>query len=170
MKRDMVVIAFDAPEKADEVLNTMKSVQHMGKLNLEDTVVVVKNADGEAHAHNAVDKSTKEGVAIGSLTGLFVGALLGGPVGLMIAGGIGGGAVGALLKNGVDNSFIKDVSDSLQPGTSALFMVIRSEDASVTLAAMRQYEGTVLHSTLPEDLEQGLERALKKNTPPSAVA
>lgn len=158
-KREMVVIAFDTEDKADEVLKTIKSVSE--HINLEDTVVVRKDAEGNVHASNAVDKTTKQGATIGGLTGLFVGAMFGGPIGAMVVGGLGGGAIGALMNNGVDNKFIKEVSETIQPSSSALFMVIRSAEVSVILAAFRMYEGQVLHSSLPDDLEKSLERALK---------
>ncbi len=165
MSREMIVLAFDSEEKAEEVLDSIKSVQHQGFMRLEDTVVVRKDAAGEVHAHNAVDKTTKEGITAGGLIGLFVGAVFGGPVGMMLVGGLAGGAVGALMNRGVDNNFIKDVSESIQPGTSALFIVVRSAQADVAMAALRQYEGKVLHTTLSEDAEVQLQRALSGHNP-----
>ncbi len=38
MSREMIVIAFDSEGRADEVLNSIKSVQHQGYMRLEDTV------------------------------------------------------------------------------------------------------------------------------------
>ncbi len=165
MSREMIVLAFDSEEKADEVLNSIKSVQHQGYMRLEDTVVVRKDAAGEVHARNAVDQTTKEGMTAGGLIGLFVGALFGGPIGMMLVGGLAGGAVGALMNRGVDNNFIKDVSESIQPGTSALFIVVRSAQTDVALAALRQYEGKVLHTTLTEDAEKSLQRSLSGHKP-----
>ncbi|MBX3056448.1 MAG: DUF1269 domain-containing protein [Anaerolineae bacterium] len=165
MSREMIVLAFDSEEKAEEVLNSIKSVQHQGYMRLEDTVVVRKDAAGEVHARNAVDKTTKEGITAGGLIGLFVGAVFGGPIGMMLVGGLAGGAVGALMNRGVDNNFIKDVSESIQPGTSALFIVVRSAQADVAMGALRQYEGKVLHTTLSEDAEEQLQRALSGHKP-----
>ena len=162
MSKDMVVIAFDTEDKAKEVLKTMKGVQHNGYMRMEDTVVVRKDADGKVHAKNAIDKTTKEGTTVGGFLGLFLGFLFGGPLGAMLLGGVIGGAFGALQRNGVDKKFIKDVSEAIQPGTSALFIVIRSADVAIALAAFRKYEGTVLHSTLPEELEDSLKRSLKQ--------
>ncbi|MCP4360471.1 MAG: DUF1269 domain-containing protein [Chloroflexi bacterium] len=165
MSRDMIVIAFDTEDKADEVLHSIKSAQKGGFINLEDTVVVRKDADGKVHSRNAVDKTTKEGVAVGGLIGLFLGFLFAGPIGAMLVGGVGGGVVGALMGKGVDNKFIKDVSEAIQPNTSALFLVVRSAQADVALAALRQYEGKIIQSSLPEDVEESLERALSGKKP-----
>jgi uncharacterized membrane protein len=165
MRNNLVVIAFETEDKADQVLETLKNVEHQGFMSLEDTVVVRKDADGKVYSRNAMDKTTKEGIAVGGLIGLFLGALFGGPLGMLLVGGLGGGAVGALLNRGVDKSFINDVSEAIQPGTSALFVVVRSAQADMAVAALKQYEGKVLHSTLPEDAEETLERALSGHQP-----
>lgn len=102
MRNNLVVIAFETEDKADQVLETLKNVEHQGFMSLEDTVVVRKDADGKVYSRNAMDKTTKEGIAVGGLIGLFLGALFGGPLGMLLVGGLGGGAVGALLNRGVD--------------------------------------------------------------------
>jgi uncharacterized membrane protein len=168
MSRNLIVIVFDTEDKADEVLATMKSTQKHGFLNLEDTVVVKKGADGKVHSKNAMDKTTKEGIAVGGFLGLFLTAFFFGPIGWLgaaLIGGAAGGGIGALMKKGVDKDFIHDVSEAIQPETSALFLVIRSADVEVAMAALRQYEGKVLQSTLPEDAEDTLERALSGKRP-----
>ncbi len=163
MSYDLIVIAFDTETGANEALDTIKSLKKQNFIRLEDTAVVTKNAEGEVKSHNAVDTTTKHGIAGGGLTGLFIGALFGGPIGLMLFGGVAGGLIGMLVKNGVDEDFIKDVSEELQPETSALFIVIRDARADVTLAALREHVhgGKVLQTTLPEEVEDSLKRAVK---------
>ena len=39
-------------------------------------------------------------------------------------GAAGGAAIGAVLQQGVDGSFVKEVSQSIEPGKSALFLEI----------------------------------------------
>ena len=171
MSMNMIVIAFDAENRAEEVLETMKKTEKHGFIDLEDTVMVKKDEDGQIHSKNAMDKTTKQGIVAGGLTGLFLSALFLGPIGLVgasVIGGLAGGGIGALMQKGVDKKFIKDVSEAIQPGTSALFLVIRSANPDVAVAALRQYEGKIMHSTLPEDAEETLERALSgKKTPPA---
>ncbi|MCA9875192.1 MAG: DUF1269 domain-containing protein [Ardenticatenaceae bacterium] len=168
MSQNLIVIAFDTEDKAEEVLETMRSSEKHGFLNLEDSVVVKKDADGKVHSKNAMDKTTKEGIVAGGLLGMFLTAFFFGPVGWLgaaLIGGAAGGGIGALMKKGVERDFIKDVSETIQPGTSALFLVVRSANADVAVAALRQYEGKILQSTLPEDAEETLERALRPKNP-----
>jgi uncharacterized membrane protein len=160
MSRDLVVIAFDNMEEAEKVVDSMKGAQKHGFVNLEDTAYVVKTEDGKVSVHNAVDKTVKQGAVGGGLLGLFLGFLFMGPIGTMLVGAVGGALVGKLAKAGVSKSFIDDVSSELKPGTSAVFFIIRSADAAVALATMRQYSGKVLQTTLPSELEESLKRAV----------
>ena len=49
----------------------------------------------------------------------------------------------------------------LQPGTSALFLVVEKVTPDKAVAAMSKYGGTVLKSSLSEDTEEELQEALQ---------
>jgi uncharacterized membrane protein len=61
---------------------------------------------------------------------------------------------------GIQKSFIKDVSAELQPGSSALFIIVRDANPDVTIATLRQYEGNVYHTSLPPEAEESLRRSM----------
>jgi uncharacterized membrane protein len=163
MSRDLVVIAFDNTEDAEKVVDSLKNEQKQGLINLEDTAYVVKDENNHVTVKNAMDKSVKQGAVGGGLLGLFLSFLFFGPlgpIGATLIGAVSGGAIGHMVKAGVSKSFIEDVSNELKPGTSAVFFVIRSADAAATLATLRQYEGKVLQTTLPTEMEESLKRAV----------
>lgn len=160
MSRNLVVITFDSEEKAESVVETLKGLEHQSFMSLEDTAVVVKDSEGKVHIKNAVDKTVKQGAAFGGLLGMFLGVLFLVPVGGLLLGAIGGAVYGKLADMGVDKKFIDTVSESLQPGTSAIFFVVRSANIEIAMAALRPYEGKVLQTTLPPNLEEELKRAL----------
>jgi len=160
MRRNLVVITFESEDKAEQVVDRLKSLQDQAFMNLEDTAIVVKDSEGKVEVKNAIDKTVKQGVAFGGLLGLFLGVLFLVPVGGLLLGAIGGAVYGKLADMGVDKKFINEVSESLHPGTSAIFFVVREANVEVAVAALRQYEGKVLQTTLPEDLENELKRAL----------
>ncbi len=158
-----VVIVYEEEDTADQVLRMLKSVEKEGMIDFEDTVVVRKDSDGKVDVKNAIDRTTKVGAAGGGLIGLLVGFVFGGPVGMMLLGGLGGAVIGALTQSGVDKKFIQDVSNSIKPGNSALFMVVRSARVDVVLAGLRQYPGQIFQTSLPSDLEERLQQELDKN-------
>jgi uncharacterized membrane protein len=156
---NLIVVTFDNEEEAGKVRETLKS--QSANINLDDSAVVVKDAEGEIHVKNEVDR----GVAVGALGGGALGLLIGGllfPVGGLVLGALGGALVGKMLDMGVDKKFVDDVSEHLQPGTSALFVIVREANPNVALAALRPYKGKVIQTSLPPEAEAELRRILSQ--------
>jgi uncharacterized membrane protein len=82
----------------------------------------------------------------------------------LVAGAAGGALVGKSLGKGVDQSFVKEVSDGLEPNTSALFVMVDGGNVEATLAALRPFKGEVHQTSLPPDVEASLRRALEERT------
>jgi uncharacterized membrane protein len=156
----LVVIAFDDPEQAGKVRHTLSSMQDTGHLSLNDSAVVVKDEDGKVHLKDEVDRGVKVGAIGGSALGLLIGSVFF-PIGGLIIGAVGGALVGKLMDTGVSKSFIKEVTDELEPGSSAIFFIVRGDDPSPTVAALREYEGKILQTTLPDEAEDTLRRHLE---------
>jgi uncharacterized membrane protein len=158
---NLVVVTFDDTEEAGKVLKSLRSVQKEGYLGLDDSAVVVKDEDGKVHVKNEMDR----GVKIGALGGGFLGLLIGSvffPIAGLVIGALAGGLVGKSVDLGVDQKFVKEVSEDMQPGTSALFFIVRDAEPDVAVAALRPYKGTVRHTSFPPEAEEELRRILKK--------
>ena len=67
---------------------------------------------------------------------------------------------GKLTKSGVDKEFQDQVRDMLQPGTSALFVVLEKATPDKAIAAMAPFGGTVLKTSLSKAAEDELQKAL----------
>jgi len=67
-----------------------------------------------------------------------------------------------MLDLGIEDKFIKEVGESLPEGGSALFLLIKSADPTLALAALKPYKGKVLQTTLPPDTEEELRRVLRR--------
>ncbi len=52
------------------------------------------------------------------------------------------------------------MKESLKPNTSALFIIVRDADPTAALALLRNYNGTVLQTTLDSEAEENLRRSL----------
>ena len=68
-----------------------------------------------------------------------------------------------MSKQGIDKAFQDQVRDSVKPGTSALFMVIEQATPDKAVAALEQYGGTVIKTSLSDEDTKKLQDAL---TPP----
>ena len=158
---NLVVITFDNMEEADRVRETLRSEQREGYLSLDDSAVVVKDEDGKIHVKNEMDRGTKIGAVGGGLLGVLLGGIFF-PVAGLLVGVLGGAALGALSGTGIDKKFVKDVEEDLEPGTSALFFIVRDANPEVALAALRPYKGNVYHTSFPPETEAEIRRLLSK--------
>lgn len=155
-----IVVTFDDPDEAGKVRQQIASEEKEGYISLDDSAVVVKDAEGKAHVKNEMDKGVKAGAIGGSLVGLLIAGLLF-PIAGIVLGALAGGGIGALMGKGVDKKFVKDVEASMQPNTSALFLIVRDDDPGPTIAALSQYKGKIYHTSLPEDVEKELRKSME---------
>ena len=103
-------------------------------------------------------------MAGGAIWGGFWGLLLGTLFVLPLAGWAVGAGVGARLgylkDKGFGEDFQRQVREHVQPGTSALFLVIEQVDPDKALAALKQHGGTVIKTTLSDADAKKLQEAL----------
>jgi uncharacterized membrane protein len=104
------------------------------------------------------------GAVGGSLWGMLMGLLFLNPlVGAVIGAGVGAGAgavSGALTDIGIDDDFIKATAETLQPGTSALFVLVRQVTPDRVIDAVQPYNPKILHTSLSAKDETELRQAL----------
>jgi uncharacterized membrane protein len=154
----LVVVAFDHFDDARAAMRDLRDLERLGRVRFEDTAIVERDPDGSAHVKNEVSGTTETATAVGALIGGIVTFVM--PVAGMVLGAAIGAAIGAALDRGVSPAFVDEVKETLRPGRSALFLVIRESEADSTLAALRQYRGDVIQTTLPAELEDALRAAL----------
>jgi uncharacterized membrane protein len=112
---------------------------------------------------------TRMGAASGGLRGAVWGTLIGllflNPMLGMVAGaavGAGSGALaGRLSDYGINDQFIRSVGSTIEPGSSALFVLVRSVTADRVLPELQAFEGTVLRTSLSTEQEERLRQALQ---------
>lgn len=149
---NLTVIVFDDELKAEEARLKLLKLQREGFIDLEDAVVVVKEADGRVRYHQMHRLAKKGGIA-GSITGLIVGSILLNPL-LGVAFGAVTGAVSASLTDvGVDDRFMKDLAERFNPGTSALFALVRRADPERVAEECFGMGGKVLVNSVSKERE-----------------
>ena len=155
----LVVITFDDVEQAGQALKSLRQVEKAGQIKINDTAVVVKDHDGNVHTRNELSGATETGAVVGGVIGAMV-TFFFPPVGAAL-GAAGGAAVGALLNEGVDGSFVREVQADLKPGSSALFVVARDGNFGAAVAALEPFKGTLRQTSVDTDTETELRRALE---------
>ena len=164
---DLIVIAFPSEQKAEKVRQKILDMQKEYLIEVGDAVVAVKEADGRVKL-NQMFHPTATGAAAGSFWGLLVGLIFLMHI-LVAAVGAGAGALsGALTDFGINDKFMKDLSDSLQPGNAALFVLVRKMTTDKVLADLQGVGGTLLKTSLDHSKEAALREALAGHVAASA--
>ncbi len=156
---ELIVLKFETTETAEDLRAALKGLERSGLLSLEDAAIIVRETDGTIRQRNEVSQSTKIGAFGGAMAGLILGFMF--PLVGLAAGAAGGAWFASTLDRGVDPAFVKEVGDALQPGHSALFLVVHNANRDAVLAEVRQVRGTVFHSSLGHDAETALKQALE---------
>lgn len=167
----IVGISFDKPSRAEEALLTVVHLQQEGQVALTDAVVAIKDEEGKVHVRQTVDPTPGRAALGSSIWGLLLGSILGGPVGGLVVGGAfaGGAALSAKLVDlGLDDGWVKEVATWLDPGTSALLLLVSGGATPTLLAELKRYDGTVIYCTFPGEVRAELERTAAA-LPPAEV-
>lgn len=155
---DLVVVAFDTETGAEELRDEMVRLQKEYLVKLEDAAVVVRRQDGKVKVKQAVNL-VGAGALGGSFWGLLIGTLFWMPWLGMAIGAVTGALSGALSDIGVDDKFIKEVGNTIEPGHSAIFLLIRESTPDKLLDEFKKFKGTVLKTSLSKDEEAKLRAA-----------
>jgi uncharacterized membrane protein len=154
----LVAVTFAGEADARAALGSIRALEKDGQIGIEDTAVVTKDADGKVQVKNEASSGTETGAVVGAILGSLLFVVF--PLGI-IGGAVIGGLVGRAAAPGVDGNFVKEVEASLPAGGSALFLLVKSGQPGLLIASMRQYEGTVVQTSLDEEEEAALREALK---------
>jgi uncharacterized membrane protein len=159
---DLIVFAFKDDVTAYEMRAALAKMQKNYLIEMEDVVIVHKDEKGKVKLDQWVNLSS-QGAVGGGFWGLLVGMLFLNPL-LGAAVGAGAGAIsGSLTDVGINDDFMKGLGQSLTPGTSALFVLVRKVTADKLLEALGEFTGraTVLQSSLSKDQEEDLRAAIE---------
>ena len=156
---NLTVIVFDDELKAEEARLKLLKLQREGFIDLEDAVVVVKEADGRVSVHQMHRMARKGGVA-GSITGLIVGSILLNPLIGVVFGAVTGAVSASLTDVGIDDQFMKELSEKFKPASSALFTLVRNADPDRVAEAFFGFGGKVLVNSVSKERQAAIQQFL----------
>lgn len=159
---DLVAIVFDEESVAFEMRAELIKMQKEYLIQMEDAVVVTKEADGKTKLHQSVNL-TAAGAVGGGFWGMLIGLLFLNPLIGAAAGAASGALAGRLSDIGINDKMMKELAESFKPGTSALFVLIKKVTADKVLDRLKHYagRGTVFKTSLDKDDEAALRQALE---------
>ena len=156
---DLVAITYADEATAEAARKKVLEMQTEYLISLEDAVVVVKDADGRIKLNQLVNP-TAAGAASGSFWGFLVGLIFMMPIAGVLLGAAAGALGGKLSDYGINDSFMKGVAASINPGNAALFLLIKNMTTDKVVAGLQPFGGTVLRTNLDQSKERELRDAL----------
>ena len=167
---NLIVITYPDQETGQKVFAVLDNLQKQKLLTLEDAALAYKDAKGKVKIKQTLENQyTGAAAAWGGFWGLLIGLLFLSPVFWGLVGALLGGILGKTADIGVDNKFIKEVGESLDPGGSAVFMLIIKATEDKVVEDLRQYGGQVYQTSLSEEDEALLKKALEHDQVKAAV-
>jgi uncharacterized membrane protein len=154
----LVVLAFKDETGAEEMRDKLKGMQKQQIISLSDAAVVVRRPDGKVKVKQAVSL-VGAGALGGAFWGMLIGLLFFAPWLGLAVGALSGALGGALSDYGVDDKFIKEVGNKIEPGHSALFLMVESWTEDKVLGQIQGTDAEVLQTSLSNEDEEKLKAA-----------
>ena len=156
---DLIAIGYPDEATADAAADEARRLAQDLIIQPDAIAVIVRDKEGEYHTHTS-HHLVGGGATWGMFWGLLFGLLFFIPVLGMAVGAGMGALMGKVSKSGVDKAFQDQVRGMLQPGTSALFLMVEKVAPDKAVEAMSKYGGTVIKTSLSKEGEQELQDAL----------
>jgi uncharacterized membrane protein len=156
---DLIAIGYPDETTAHEAADEARRLAAELIIQPDAIAVISRDKDGSYHVTTSHHPMTK-GASWGLFWGFLFGLLFFIPVfGMAVGAGLGA-LLGKFSKTSIDQQFQDQVRDMVQPGTSALFLMLEKATPDKAVAAMSKYGGTVLKTSLSKEDEKELQDAL----------
>jgi uncharacterized membrane protein len=163
----LVAIGYPDQSTAEQARVTVQQLEAELIIQADQVAAISRDPEGKYHVHTTHGGASTAGGAVwGGFWGLLFGLLFFIPFAGWAMGAGLGALFGHLGEKGIDKAFQQQVRDYLKPGTSALFMVIEHVTPDKAIAALEQYGGTVIKTSLSDEDTKKLQEALR---PPAGV-
>ena len=159
---NLVAVVFNDETTAFEMRTALMKMQSQHLIELEDSVVVTRNAKSKTKLDQAVSL-TSAGAVGGGFWGLLIGLIFLNPL-LGMAVGAGAGALSGRFSDiGLNDQMLKDLGQSMKPGTSGLFVLVRRATTDKVLEGLKEFtgKGKVFQTSLNKEDETALRDALE---------
>jgi uncharacterized membrane protein len=155
---NLVVVTFANENGAKDMLQKVKELQDKELIRLQDAATAIRHQNGKIKVKQATSL-----VGAGTLGGAFWGMLIGLLFFVPFLGMAAGAATGALFGKatdyGINDDFIKKISAAIQPGYSALFLMVDRAQVDKVVEELKPLGGEVVYTSLSPKEERHLKEA-----------
>jgi uncharacterized membrane protein len=165
----LLVLKFDSEDGAAQMRDRMLSLQKQQLISIDDAAIMKKTADGKPKLEQ-LNNMAGVGALGGAFWGMLFGLLFFIPFLGMAVGAAAGAIAGSMSDVGIDDKFIKQVGESITPGTSALFLLVSNAVVDKVLEQTKDLKYEVLQTNLSQESEDNLRAAISASASAEASA
>jgi uncharacterized membrane protein len=158
----LVAIGYPDQGTAEQARDTVHELESELIIQADQVAAISRDMEGKYRVHTSHGGASAGGGAVwGGFWGFLFGLLFFIPFfGLALGAGMGA-LFGHFGEKGIDKAFQQQVRDHVQPGTSALFLIVEQATPDKAIAALQKYGGTVIKTSLSDEDTQKLQDALQ---------
>ncbi len=156
---DLIAIGYDDMTTAISALDAAESMAADLVIQPDALAAIVRNEEGKFRTITN-QHIVGQGATWGMFWGLLFGILFFVPFFGMAIGAAFGALGGKLGKSTIDKQFQDQVRAQIQPGTSALFMIVEQMTTDRALEELSKFGGTVIKTSLSKEQEAEIQEAL----------
>ena len=145
------VASYDNEYGAKQSLQDFQQMHRDGSIELIDAAVIVRQADGKVKFEETADPSGKKWAKRGAIAGGIVGLIF--PPSLIagaVVGGGAGGIWGKIRDKGFKDEDLKEVGESMEPGSSAIIAIAEDHVLDRLEQGIAGYERIARHAVSAE--------------------
>jgi uncharacterized membrane protein len=158
----LLMATFREKEAAARTLDRLRSEGALEGCEIEGEALVWRDPDGNVHVQE------KGSAGIGATFGAAAGGLVGlvtGPVGLLlmvVGGALAGGVAGHFAGQAIPVADLREIGESLAPGSSAYIAVVDGVHADELSRVLEESGARVLNAAVETELSSVLREAVTK--------
>lgn len=156
---DLIAIGYDDTTTALQAMDAAEGLAQDLVIQPDAIAAIVRNEEGK-YKTITNQHEVGAGATWGMFWGLLFGVLFFVPVLGLALGAAFGALGGKIAKDAVDKDFQEQVREALQPGTSALFMIVEQMTTDKALDGLSKFGGNVLKTSLSKEAEAELQKEL----------
>jgi uncharacterized membrane protein len=148
---ELFVATYGTEDGAAAAAKDFQAAERDGAIDLIDAAVIVHTADGKVKFEETADPSGKKWAKRGAIAGGVVGLIF--PPSIIVSAAVGGGAGGVWGKirdKGFKDDDLKEIGNSLPPGSSAIIAVAEDKMVEQLERSIGGYEKIAKHAVSAE--------------------
>jgi uncharacterized membrane protein len=148
---ELFIATFDSEQGAGAALKDFQAAQRSGAIDLIDAAVIVHTADDKVKFEETADPSGRKWAKRGAIAGGVVGLIF--PPSIIASaavGGAAGGLWGKVRDKGFKDDDLREIGESLPPGSSAIIAVAQDRVVEQLERGLAGYERIAKHAVSSE--------------------